>query len=289
MTVKRLVIRILDRPGGRTLLALLATRLARRLLRTRDVSVRYVDGFWVHTVRGLSFPDGPRFDYSAGDIPKWADQEQRYLDDAREYWFRDGIPAEGDVVLDVGAGRGEDVLAFSRAVGTTGRVVAVEAHPASYDILQRFCAMNGLTNVVPVHCAMMDAPGTVTIADDFQWEANSVVGSRAVSGSGARVEAARLDELIARHGLGEIALLKMNIEGAERVALPGLGSAVGHVRLLCIACHDFRADWGHGEEYRTRDFVEDWMRSQGLHPVRRAHDPREYVRDHVFGMRSDQG
>jgi len=35
-------------------------------------------------------------------------------------------PKKGDIVIDVGAGRGEDTLAFSQSVGKSGQVIAVE-------------------------------------------------------------------------------------------------------------------------------------------------------------------
>src|SRR5271154_2216517 len=41
-------------------------------------------------------------------------------------------PGVGDVVIDVGAGVGEEALTFSRAVGKHGRVICIEAHPRTY-------------------------------------------------------------------------------------------------------------------------------------------------------------
>jgi len=45
------------------------------------------------------------------------EQLERYLRDARDYWFHVYRPREGDVIVDIGAGRGEDVYAFSLGVG----------------------------------------------------------------------------------------------------------------------------------------------------------------------------
>jgi arsenite methyltransferase len=44
--------------------------------------------------------------------------------------FRMGLPAEGDVVLDIGCGSGTDVLIAARAVGPSGRVIGVDMTPA---------------------------------------------------------------------------------------------------------------------------------------------------------------
>jgi tRNA G46 methylase TrmB len=75
-------------------------------------------------------------------------------------------PQRGDVVIDVGAGRGEDTLTFSRAVGRTGRVIAIEAHPLSFKILQRFCLLNELSNVTLLPFVLLDKPGTVRLVEN---------------------------------------------------------------------------------------------------------------------------
>jgi FkbM family methyltransferase len=57
------------------------------------------------------------------------------------------FPKPGDTIVDIGAGRGEDDLAFSQAVGPTGKVLAVEAQPRSFRMLKAFCEVNDLRNV----------------------------------------------------------------------------------------------------------------------------------------------
>jgi len=85
--------------------------------------------------------------------------------------------------------------------------------------------------------------------------------------------------------LKKIAFLKMNIEGAEREALLGMGPSLRRVEQICVACHDFRADLGHGEQFRTRIFVQEFLVKHGFTLRSRPDDPRSYVRDHVFGLR----
>src|SRR4051794_22461299 len=42
-------------------------------------------------------------------------------------------PKEGDAVVDIGAGIGEQALVLSRLVGPTGKVVCVEANPEAFE------------------------------------------------------------------------------------------------------------------------------------------------------------
>lgn len=54
---------------------------------------------------------------------------------------------------------------------------------------------------------------------------------------------------------------------------------------VCIAAHDFRADRGEGEEFRTLEFTRDFLRECGFTLLTRDDDPRYYVPYHVHGYR----
>jgi FkbM family methyltransferase len=283
LSLKKVVVWLLDRPGGRGLLARVASGVVQRG-GGDGVEIAYVDRMWTRRVGPLFFPDGPQFRYEYADFGGWARQADAYVGDAKDFWLRHYEPQEGDVIVDVGAGRGEDTLAFSRCVGETGRVIAVEAHPDSFAILKSFCRLNGLANVKPVQAALMDKPGTVHLAESKStWMGTAV--TRDGDSRGIEVRARTLDDLCAEEGVANIAFLKMNIEGAERYALLGMERMFSHVRQICVACHDFRAELGHGEEFRTRAVVERILERGGFTLASRPEDPRDYVRDHVFGLR----
>jgi FkbM family methyltransferase len=283
LSYKRSLIRLLDRPGGRFVLGKIATGFLRQISGP-GVEIAYVDGLWTRRVGRYFFPDGITFDYNYADFGAWRDQVERYASDTTDYWLQHYRPRTGDVIVDVGAGRGEDTLTFSQGVGSSGRVIAIEAHPLSCAILKGFCRLNRLANVTPLHLALMDRSGTVRIAESSgSWMENTTVGVGEVSA--VQVRASTLDEICERQRLGTIAFLKMNIEGAERYALPGMESVMQRIRHICIACHDFRSELGHGEQYRTRAFVEQFLLDHGFALASRPGDPRDFVRDHVFGLR----
>jgi FkbM family methyltransferase len=213
----------------------------------------------------------------------WKDEVSTFFRDTTEFWFHEYKPKAGDTVVDIGAGRGEDALPFSQEVGPTGKVVAVEAHPTNYDHLRRFCELNRLSNVFPIHAAVMDTPGSVLIDDGESWLTNTV----RTTGVGTRVRATTVDNICNELRLERIDFLKMNIEGAEVRALLGTNDTINRIRSICVCCHDFRADRGQGEEYRTRDFVTDFLMKTGFTVSRRFSDPRDFVRDHLFGVRAE--
>lgn len=279
--IRRPIVKMLDRPGGRYFLSKMAT-YSSKCRTSADTEVFY-DGLWTHRVGGYYFPDGKDFVAYPHVFRKWPKQAEKYISNAEEMWFQHYQPREGDIVIDIGAGHGEDTLAFSKTVGKTGRVIAVEAHPVSYEILNRFCRLNKLSNTKPLQFALMDKPGTVIMDEADIWEGNAVDQTRTTKG--VTIPAKTLDDICRAEKIHDIDFLKMNIEGAECSALLGMSSMIHHIRTLCVACHDFRADMGHGEQFRTRTFVEKFLVENGFKVVSRPEDPRSYVRDHLFGIR----
>jgi FkbM family methyltransferase len=283
MSYKRALVRLLDRPGGRLLLGRLATRLTRRAM-GEDIEITYMEGRWTYRVGSELFPAGPRFHYAPPDFDRLKRQAERHASETTDFWLQYYRPQKGDVIVDVGAGRGEDTLTFSRAVGESGRVIAIEAHPMSFAILRKFCQLNRLLNVTPLQAALMDKTGTVDLVEsESSWTENAI--EHGEGSSGIRVRASTLKEVCEQQGLKDIAFLKMNIEGAERYALLGMEPAIQHVRQICVACHDFRADLGHGEQLRTRAFVEQFLIEHGYTLAAHPNDPHDAIRDHVFGLR----
>jgi FkbM family methyltransferase len=283
LSYRKALVRLLDRPGGRGLLGSVATRIM--LDGGRNFEIKYISGIWTRRMGSLFLPDGPRFEYKCEDPSSWTDQLSQYAVDTKEFWLLYYQPKEGDVIVDLGAGRGENTFTFSKAVGRTGRVIAIEAHPLSYTILKNFCALNHLTNVTALQVALMDKPGKVRIVEsESSWTGNTVQYGKS---SSYKVRAATLDDLSEELSLERIDFLKMNIEGAERYALPGAQAVMPRIKQICVACHDFRADLGHGERFRTRAFVGGFLREYGFTLTSRPDDSRDYVRDHIFGLTSD--
>src|SRR5436309_857056 len=140
MSLKRTLIRGLDNRLGRPLLARLGTLKARQILE-EDVEIGFAEG-WYHRVGPHRVPDGPRFEYFEPNVLFWKNEISTYLRDAEDFWFIGYRPKLGDVIMDIGAGRGESILPFAYAVGEAGKVFAIEAHPTTFKYLERFCELN---------------------------------------------------------------------------------------------------------------------------------------------------
>lgn len=128
----------------------------------------------------------------------------------------------GDGFLDVGANIGWFTLTAAQVVGPEGRVIAVEATPPTFDRLRGNIALNSLSNITLHGCAVSDVPGEVWIGQlhGANRGMNSMRAAKAeAGGEGWSVPAVTLDGLLA--DAGPIHLVKMDIEGAEALALRG--------------------------------------------------------------------
>jgi FkbM family methyltransferase len=262
----------LDRPGRRWLLAAPASVWVSVSRRTPCL-VSWQSGAWVHHYRGAKIPHA---------VLGRAAPPAAFTAEARDLFLYEYTPRAGDSVFDVGAGIGAETFLFSRLAGPTGRVVSLEAHPRTYERLTSLCRANGLANVTALQIAASDTDGELAISDYEHYLHNTIVVGDA---AGITVPARRLDSVARDLGITRIDLLKMNIEGAERVAIRGLDHVIDDVRHVCISCHDFLADDGGREELRTRELVREYLLTHGFRVSTRDDAPEPWTRDYVYGAR----
>src|SRR5437899_13028030 len=84
-------------------------------------------------------------------------------------------------------------------------------------------------------------------------------------------------------GLSHADFLKMNIEGAERLALSGMGEMVQKTKNVCISCHDFLADEGGPDDLRTKADITDFLKRNGF-AILLCESEGLWIRDFVYGV-----
>lgn len=267
---------------GRWFLALATTTYAQ--FRTGAKVKVFYDSVWGHVVDGVRIPDSRKFCYYGKKIDQWVGEPSKWCRVARAFWCLKYQPKLGDIVIDVGAGMGSDIFFFSSEVGDTGRVLAIEANPNTFILLTKLVKWNNLRNVECRQFAIIDRPQQIMIEDGDFHEANSLVTDSNAVGA-VQVQGVRLDDLILTDNFSKIDFIKMNIEGAETLALEGMKDSLSRTRHVCIACHDFRADRGEGEYFRTRSKVEKVLRDLGFQILPTDTHTGNVIRDHVHGFR----
>jgi FkbM family methyltransferase len=202
------------------------------------------------------------------------------INDTWVYAYKIG---SGDTVIDVGAGIGDDALVFSRLVGENGRVIAIEAHPATFRCLQKTIAANRLTNVTPVNVAVNDIESNVLISD------GPYLSNRTCVEQGLVIGAKPLDVILRELKIEQPSLVKMNIEGAETRALKGAVDTLKKADHWVIACHDFIAQINGDETSRTYADVLELMQTAGIHVQNARADPRPWIQFLVYGSKTFNG
>jgi FkbM family methyltransferase len=122
----------------------------------------------------------------------------------------------GDYVCDVGANVGYFSLLAARRVGSAGRVVAIEASPKTFEVLEHNLALNNVENVRCVNAAVAARPGTVTLygAPGGDPGQATIVSSRG-GPKECEVEALCLESILTPTELKRTRLIKIDVEGAE--------------------------------------------------------------------------
>lgn len=123
------------------------------------------------------------------------------------------------VFVDVGAHVGKYTIMVGKLLGNKGKVIAIEPHPDNYQALLRHISLNGLQNVIAVQKACTPQPSEVSLyknIDDGRWSIkyNFGLGKIVVYGE-------PLDSILKSLDIGEVNLLKIDVEGAEMDVLQG--------------------------------------------------------------------
>ncbi|MDZ7378778.1 MAG: FkbM family methyltransferase [candidate division KSB1 bacterium] len=198
----------------------------------------------------------------------------------------------GDIVIDVGANVGTLTCQAAARVGPTGRVHAFEPHPLLCRFLAENLELNSFRNVVVHCCALGDSDGEVPFAyggSDEAWYvgASSAVVRRLAPGGSARivVQVRRLDSFDI--GDGDIALMKVDVEGYEGLVLHGAQRTLERCRAVVFEASDSllaRFGWSvprivdmlSGQGFRVLRPV---LHTSTVLPVDRWYRPRDGV-DH---------
>lgn len=142
----------------------------------------------------------------------------------------------GDCVIDVGANVGLTARAFARAVGPSGRVVAIEPEMSNFSYL---CANTLRVPWIEQHrLAFSASEGTRQLCiNPVSGTGNSFYGDTA--GVSQRVQCLTFDEFCLREGMGKIDWIKIDVEGAEPEVLGGMNATLKNnpqARLLIELC-----------------------------------------------------
>ncbi len=210
---------------------------------------------------------------AAGDLAGYTILLDMQID--KDYWLgtyepelqsalRELIPS-GAIIFDVGANIGYVSLLLAKAAGPTGKVFAFEALPSNVEQLRRNVVFNGMeARVAVVAEAVTQAPGPVR----FLVHASGGMGKAAGSAgrddqyqSEVTVPGISLDEFVYGQGNPPPQVVKMDIEGGEVMALPGMRRVLAEARpLMLMELHGPESSRVAWEALTAAGYEICWMR-----------------------------
>jgi FkbM family methyltransferase len=155
--------------------------------------------------------------------------------------FRDFPPGDYRQILDVGAHQGS-FTDLALPYFKPERVWMVEADPEYAAALGARYAANSAVTVLP--CAISNASGHVELRINSHRDSSSILpiesvseqtfGMKMTETATVKVPACTLDGLFERERIARIDLMKVDIQGAERLMIEGGAQALAKVELLYI-------------------------------------------------------
>lgn len=127
---------------------------------------------------------------------------------------------EGNLVLDIGANVGYYTILASSIVGKKGIVYAFEPDPGNIALLQKNIALNNCTNVVVVEKALGDKNEESQLAIDPGNPGESKLATHSNKNT-ISIQTITLDSFVKKYNISHIDVIKIDIEGAELLALSG--------------------------------------------------------------------
>jgi FkbM family methyltransferase len=146
--------------------------------------------------------------------------------DPNEFSFLDRVLRPGMTMIDAGANEGIYSIFCRSKVGSQGRVIALEPSARERIRIERNKFLNGINDIEVIPVALSEQSGSVVLklAED-RHAGHNTLGHFAAGWVQAKgeeiVPSATLDAIVDTEKLGQIDLIKLDIEGAELRALRG--------------------------------------------------------------------
>src|SRR5829696_798285 len=166
-------------------------------------------------------------------------------------------PKQGDIVIDIGANIGRYTIISSKRVGTKGKVVAIEAHPGNFEILNRNIKLNQLTNIIPLNYAAYSKETKIKLYVPDE-ESGYTIYHTLMERTGKKfveVNANTLDYLLQLNEIRqeEVNWIKIDVEGAEFEVLKGATNVLSKSKDIALLIEL------HGPPHVYRPKVEEFV------------------------------
>lgn len=176
----------------------------------------------------FSFPAGYRMRFypSAISAGLWRDRHFR----SEDADFVTGYLRPGETFVDVGANVGQLSLVAARRVTSSGRTIAIEAHPRTCNFLRGNVRLNNFPTEIH-NVAVGSRSGELFFTNFRSDDMNFAAAAPPRNGSALRVPVVTLDSILRER---PVDLLKVDVEGFECDLIEGAARTLDNCRCLYI-------------------------------------------------------
>jgi FkbM family methyltransferase len=140
-------------------------------------------------------------------------------------------PKQEDNFVDIGAHIGRYTIMAAKRIGDSGRVIAIEAHPETFELLNKNIKLNGLHNVMTINTVVTSQKGKVKLylpgqANGFTVYNTIMINRANPTENFLEVEANTLDNILNENNIQRVNYLKIDVEGAELEVLKGAANTL---------------------------------------------------------------
>ena len=220
--------------------------------------------------------------------PDWEEKEREFMTQLNLNYDNNAI------VMDIGANIGIYTILLSH-IYPKAKIIAIEASPSIFEMLRSNCKLNNLlfpgSNVLLINKAISDKDDTTaefdekhsmsTMLEEFLTNLSSTILTNQDELNKRVVRTITIDNLVETTGVNEISLLKIDIEGAEVLALKGAINALTQKKIknMVIEYHSLE-----NYNYIIKLLEEEELGYTIINSQERFNKEKEFVNGHIMAI-----
>ena len=193
-------------------------------------------------------------------------------------WMLENLKnSKSRIFVDVGANIGYYSLLIARN-NPEYSVLAIEAMPANFSLLEKNISSNKMKNIRPIPCAAMSHRGKITLYNpvDTHMGAATIIPGLYCNDTTTEIEGFPLSEIILPEEISRIKLFKIDVEGAEWEVIQGLIPIFDRLPTDVEFCMEITPEKLGTEKQKS---IFSFFSGKGFFPyhVKNSYDPNDYI------------
>jgi len=185
-------------------------------------------------------------------------------DSRAQKFIRENLKA-GDTFLDIGANVGFYTFLGASIVGETGRVIAIEPNPKTFEKMRKTIERNRLKNVLALNIGLGSSESEVELYYNSSIGNDSATMVAHGATESVKVKVLKLDEVVSQHNIETIAYVKIDVDGFEPEVFQGAKSLLAAGGIKALQC-EFSDVWLRRMK-NSPESVHGFLVKSGFHDV----------------------